>query len=240
MGTWICHLRLAENLLDRIEGLDPGQFAVGSIAPDSGIPDENWENYNPPKSVSHFASLNGNPWRLADLDFYHRYLADILPDANPARFSFLLGYFLHLVTDNLWRDEIWASTDAKWGDDFAERQIFITEVKRDWYGLDFVYVRDHRDSLFWKVFLRCQYDRDAGALDFMPPEAVMERIEYIQTFYQRTDERVQTACARPFIYLPKTRMDRFVAEATETLHRVYRHIWENKGALGEAKTVLDV
>jgi energy-converting hydrogenase Eha subunit F len=41
MATWIAHLRLAENLLEKIEGLDAAWFAIGSIAPDSGIPDEN-------------------------------------------------------------------------------------------------------------------------------------------------------------------------------------------------------
>jgi hypothetical protein len=43
MATRIVHLRLAENLLELIDGLDPAYFATGSIAPDSGIPDENWE-----------------------------------------------------------------------------------------------------------------------------------------------------------------------------------------------------
>jgi hypothetical protein len=44
MATWIAHLRLAENLLERIPGLDEAQFAIGNVAPDSGIPDENGRN----------------------------------------------------------------------------------------------------------------------------------------------------------------------------------------------------
>ncbi|MBN1303008.1 MAG: hypothetical protein JXA13_01130 [Anaerolineales bacterium] len=34
--------------------LDFGPFAIGNIAPDSGIPDENWENLEPPPEVTHF------------------------------------------------------------------------------------------------------------------------------------------------------------------------------------------
>lgn len=38
MATWIVHLRLAERLLPLIQGLDEAYFAIGSVAPDSGIP----------------------------------------------------------------------------------------------------------------------------------------------------------------------------------------------------------
>ena len=56
MATWIAHLRIAENLLAEIPGLDAGSFATGSIAPDSGVPDEKWEKFTPPPEVSHFAT----------------------------------------------------------------------------------------------------------------------------------------------------------------------------------------
>ena len=38
MGTWMSHFRIAEKLLDKIEGLDPEFFAIGNIGPDSGLP----------------------------------------------------------------------------------------------------------------------------------------------------------------------------------------------------------
>lgn len=74
MATWIVHLRVAENLLEMLPGLAPGSFAVGNIAPDSGIPDEKWENFTPPAWVTHFG-VKGSPTRtLADLEFFRRYL----------------------------------------------------------------------------------------------------------------------------------------------------------------------
>ena len=54
MASWITHLRVAENLLSQIEGLESSLFAIGNIAPDSGIPDEKWEKFNPPPEVTHF------------------------------------------------------------------------------------------------------------------------------------------------------------------------------------------
>lgn len=112
MGTWICHLRLAENLLSRIPSLDPHAFAIGNIAPDSGIPDENWQTFNPPKHITHFGNED-ETWGIADLDFYRQYLMDVSPD-DGVRYSFLLGYFFHLVTDNLWAVEIWRPHKEKY------------------------------------------------------------------------------------------------------------------------------
>ena len=147
MATWIVHLRLAENLLGMIEGLDPASFALGSIAPDSGIPDEKWENFTPPPEVSHFAAPDDAPWRMADLEFYRRYLASPAEPDDAERFSFLLGYFFHLVTDNLWDRQIGQPTQARLAAEFEADPQFVWEVKRDWYGLDFIYVRDHPDSV---------------------------------------------------------------------------------------------
>ncbi|MFX0093618.1 MAG: zinc dependent phospholipase C family protein, partial [Candidatus Hodarchaeota archaeon] len=180
MASWIVHLRIVEKLLNKIDILDPPQFAVGNIAPDSGIPDEKWENFNPPGEVTHFMIPNGNPWRCADLDFYRRYLQDIRQQDNIKRFSFLLGYFFHLLADNLWHEKIALPTQVKYAIEFENDSDFVWEVKRDWYGLDFIYVRDHPNSLFYQIFLNCEYVENY--LDFMPIEAVQQRISYIKEY----------------------------------------------------------
>jgi len=67
MASWIVHLRIAELLLGMIDGLDAPYFAIGNIAPDSGIPDENWENFN----MEHVGfqpmrrSISSSTWRSA-------------------------------------------------------------------------------------------------------------------------------------------------------------------------------
>ena len=233
MATWITHLRIAEKLLARIPDLDPGAFAVGNIAPDSGIPDENWETFTPPPKVSHLATRPFRyeeafepadpPWRLADLDFYRRYLAE---PAEGKRFAFRLGYFFHLVTDNLWEIEVGRPTIRRFAAEFAADEKFIWEVKRDWYGLDFEHVRAHPDALFWKVFLNCAHD-EAYTLDYMPADAVQQRIAYIQELYQRDDEKTRAHyIERPDRYLSKEEMDRFVDESTAKLYRIHGRLLE--------------
>jgi hypothetical protein len=223
LATWIAHLRLAENLLERIPDLDAAQFAIGNVAPDSGIPDENWEKFDPPPEITHFKVLDGVLKDLADLEFFRRYLVGNALVDNPGQFSFRLGYFFHLVTDNLWTLLIGRPTHARYGEQFAANPKFIWEVKDDWYGLDFIYVRDHPEALFWRVFLSAQ--PDGFDLDFLPKHALEHQLNHIKTFYQRQDEEIQAAYRRPYIYLSQAEVDDFVAEASDRIFRVYQTLW---------------
>ena len=114
MATWIVHLRLAENLLEEIPDLDRDAFALGNVAPDSGIPEGNWEHFSPPLEVSYFQDPDLERCTIADLNFYRRYLSTGVRTSDDARrFSFLLGYIFHLVTDNSWADRIARPTMEK-------------------------------------------------------------------------------------------------------------------------------
>ncbi|MDO9129785.1 MAG: hypothetical protein Q7U34_07960 [Anaerolineales bacterium] len=223
MASWIVHLRIAENLLGFIPGLEPARFAVGNIAPDSGMPDEKWENFTPPPRVTHFRAAEGELFELADLEFYRRYLLPLRNTPDPRFFSFRLGYFFHLVTDNLWSVKIGLPTKERFAAQFNADKDFIWEVKKDWYGLDFIYIRDHPDCLFWRVFLNCQ--AEICGLDFLLPEGLRWSVAHIQQYYQRTGEEIQALYNRPYIYLSQAEMGRFVSETTQHLLRIYRYLW---------------
>ncbi len=222
MATWIAHLRIAENLLCHIPNLDAGQFAIGNVAPDSGIPDEKWEKFDPPPQVTHFKRSDSVHKDIADLDFYRGYLSDVSPQ-DTARFSFRLGYFFHLITDNLWTILIGKPTQERYPEQFAADKEFIWEVKEDWYGLDHIYVRANPDCLYWRVFL--DSEPVSADLDFLPPQALLHQLKHIKSYYQRRDEKTDAMCARPMIYLPQAEMDFFVLEATERINKIYRALW---------------
>lgn len=235
MSTWIGHLRIAEALLGRIEGLDAAQFAIGNVAPDSGIPeDENHTKFNPPVEVTHFQPPNVNHRDHHDLDFYRGYLRDVNPVRDPLRFSFRLGYFFHLVTDNLWSQRVGRPTKARFAKEAEADPEFIWKAKDNWYGLDFLYVRSHPDCLFWRVFLDAQpFDQARGKpaaadLDFLPAEALTQQLAYIKEYYQRTDPDIQAMIDMPYIFLTQPEMDRFVETTAEDLHRLHRMLWHDR------------
>jgi hypothetical protein len=240
MATWITHLRLAENLLDTLDGLDAHSFALGNIAPDSGIPDEKWEHFTPPKAVSHFIVPTGDgPWRIVDLVFYRRHLAPLIRvDDGSRRSSFLLGYYLHLVTDNLWNRWIARPTIERFKAEFEADERFIWTVKHDWYGLDIAYLQDHPESLFYRVFVDCEYMPDY-ALDFMPEEGLRRQLDHIKTFY-RDRERVDWAAKRPDVYLTEPEIDRFVRDATRYLSQTYHLLFEEGIDASGCETVMEL
>jgi len=232
MATWIVHLRLAERLLPLIQGLDEIHFAIGSVAPDSGIPDENWETFDPPPEILHFQVGDSKIRQCADLEFYRRHLVPLSQWNHSSRqFSFLLGYFFHLATDNLWSMEIGVPTKERFAAEFKADPKFIWQVKRDWYGLDFAYIRRERDSLFWRVFLQAAYTEDF--LDFLPREAVGQRLAYIQEFYQRTDDQVKEwYIDRPDIYLTEREMTQFVEAGVGRLFTAFQYLQQEPDTLG--------
>lgn len=237
MATWIAHLRIAENLLEYIPDLDAAQFAIGNIAPDSGIPDENWEKFDPPPQVTHFKRSTSVHKDIADLDFYRKYLANVSPQ-DTFRFSFRLGYFFHLITDNLWTIKVGKPTQDRYPGQFAADKNFIWEVKKDWYGLDQIYVRSHPNCLFWRVFLDAQ--PESPDLDFLPAQALARQLEHIKSFYQRHDNEIDEMCARPFVYLSSTEMDSFVREATDHLKKIYDALWSNPPMINGLYSALEI
>jgi hypothetical protein len=225
MTTWISHLRIAGNLLARIPDLDAAQFALGSIAPDSGIPDAKWEHFDPPKQVTHFLQDRGHSESdIRDLNFYRLYLLGLNIHADNGRFSFRLGYFMHLLTDVLWARQVWRPTKERFEKQLRDDQDkMVEEIKGDWYGLDFIYLRDHPEFITWRIFLNAQ--PDSFDLNFLPRRAVDQQLAHIKHFYQNQPAEHPDAFTRPYLYLSKLEMDEFVIEASDQLERIYHILW---------------
>jgi len=238
MATWIVHLRLAENLLELIPNLDVGQFTIGNIAPDSGIPDKDWETFDPPPNVTHFLSPEREWVGSADLAFYRKYLEGISPQRDTARFSFRLGYFSHLLTDNLWRKNIYHPFRERYAEKIDADPKFVSKMKKDWYGLDLVYVRDHPECIFWRVFLDAE--PDACDLEFLPIKAVNQQLSYIKNFYKEYEKEINEFYFPPYIYLTQKEVDKFVDQTTQRLHRVYQALWIDKIPIADEKSILTI
>ncbi len=219
MGTWICHLRIAETLLESLPELDETAFTFGNLAPDSGVPNADWSQFDPPKEITHFSNKGEGEEAIRDLEFYLAYLSDPHVRDDNARYSFLLGYWFHLLTDNLWSHRVWHATKQYFSDVIAEQGIVAAgwTFKKDWYDLDHLYVRDHRASLFWRVYLIAP--PPASYLPFLPEAAVAHQIAHIRTFYGQPEAR---DLDRAYPYLNEASMARFVEEAAASILKLHR------------------
>ena len=211
MASWMVHLRIADKLLDKIPDLSPVEFIVGNIAPDSGVPNEDWSSFTPNTTVSHFKTQghNANPQAFADKYFTPAQRTDYTERQN----GFYLGYLTHLITDVLWVRDIYKPSKVK----FATLQEelgknFIWKIKEDWYDLDFKYLRDHPGFRAFKVYL--------GAVGFpntfmeeFSPDAFENRRQYITGWYLEGKEGLD----REYPYLTEAEMDAFVESASQEI-----------------------
>lgn len=221
MGTWISHLRIAETLLAHLPGLDEIAFTLGSLAPDSGLlVDEAAYRFEPPKEVTHFLQKGEDEAHIRDMDFYRTYLADV-PRQEVARNSFRLAYFFHLVSDNLWWLRVARPHQAYYAPHFeAHGGAAWNDFKRDWYDLDHMYVRDHPESLFWRVFMPAP--NPLADLPFLHEPALHQQLDNIRQFYSHPDPARVLDRAYPF--LNAATMARYVEDAAAALCVLHSHI----------------
>ena len=233
MGTWISHLRIAENLLTVLPGLDEAAFAVGNLAPDSGKPNEDWSAFDPPKEVTHFLQPGEDEGRIADMAFYQKYLAPLSP-GDPIIYSFALGYFFHLLCDNLWAKLILPATIQSNGELFAQKNDAIWIVKRDWYDLDHCYVRSCPGCLFWRVLMTVP--NPPAYFSFLSEDGLHHSLNHIREFYSEDTERDLN---RPYPYLNEATMDRYVADSTTIVLKIY-NIFQKMPDISPNRTALSL
>jgi len=222
MGTWICHLRVGEHLLERLPHLDETAFILGSLAPDSGIPNADWTVFDPPKTVTHFLHAGEGEEQIRDLVFYRRYLDGSRPEADLAAYSFRLAYFFHLICDSLYVRLVWKPTEQVLQEEIARRGKYavVEMVKEDWYGLDHRYVRAHPECAFWQVLMRSP--NPPAYLDFIPAQALGQQLDYIRAYYSTPDPA--RVLDRPFPHMSEATMERVVADCSAACMQIYRRL----------------
>ncbi|MDC7218919.1 MAG: zinc dependent phospholipase C family protein [Spirochaetales bacterium] len=201
MATWGLHLRIAEEILDRGYDLDPVKFIVGNIGPDCGVPNEDRTKFDPPAEVTHWSD-KGKKYIYPDR-FFDAYLAEKVGDKEKR--SFYIGYYTHLFVDKEWRKfiERKKKSDPAYAS-LKEDKSLIRIIKKDWYCLDHLYMRDNPDNIFFRIF---QYiDEFPNYLHYYERGAIMNQVRFITDFYLNPPKNLD----RKYTYLSLKEMDDFV------------------------------
>lgn len=213
MASWMVHLRVAQAVASQLPALYMREFIVGNIAPDSGVPNEDWSAFVPDTNISHFKSKNAKGELAVDPQrFVDKYLTPVQSAAyTPTQRAFYLGYWCHLLTDVLWvRDIVAASITADADAYHRDPSAAIWKWKKDWYDLDFLYLRDHPDFEAFAVYAQAT-DIENVWMDEFSRDAFALRCAYITAFYRSEDEH--GVLDRDYPYLTEARMDAFVQDA---------------------------
>ncbi len=220
MASWIVHLRITDKLLDQIPDLSPVEFVVGNIAPDSGVPNEDWSAFTPSGDVSHFKTTDADGLKDIHVNKYvEQYFSAIHRRTyNKKQRSFYLGYLSHLLTDMLWAKGIVRPSIDRFRSLYDEdRKTWIWALKKDWYDLDFLYIKKNPDFRAFSIYKNAVGFRN-DYMDFFGGDAFENRREYIAGFYGSERENLE----REYAYLKEEEMDRFVDESTEKMIEILK------------------
>ena len=215
MASWMVHLRIADRLLYELGELDETAFIMGNIAPDSGVPNEDWSRFTPPKVVSHFKTKTDDEL-FFDIDkFCSEYFnKELIKTYNKKQYSFFLGYYMHLLTDIEWTRDIYYELLKAYPEETkADKNKLVWTAKGDWYDLDFLYLEQHPDFRAFSIYEKA-VDYENEFMDMFSKDAFENRRKYICGFY-RSDQHGDLH--REYSYLTPERADRFVSDTVDKI-----------------------
>ena len=213
MASWMVHLRIADELLPHLKGVEETAFVMGNIAPDSGVPNEDWSAFHPPKTATHFQTKAGGVSLIGTDTFCRSYFNDaVIRGYSLKEYSFFLGYYVHLLTDERWAKTVHASLGRDYPKDYAEdKGRLIQAAKEDWYDLDFLYLEQHPDFRAFAVYENA-VGFDNEFMDLFIRYAFENRRRYLCDFYHGEEHG---DLHREYRYLTPEQADSFVRDTAK-------------------------
>ncbi len=215
MASWIIHLRVAQGIYEKLDLVHKAEFVMGNIAPDSGIPTADGTGFVPDAGVSHFRTVDENGIKDVHEDlFITRYFTKEKRESyNERAYAFYLGYLVHLLTDKLWASKIVYGAKEKLSAIFEQNHAsFWTKIKRDWYDLDFLYLKKHPEFEAFRIYEGIKEFQNRY-LDFFAEDAFVQRKKFIIEFYRKGVEEVEERET----YISPEELDTFVEYAVEQI-----------------------
>lgn len=217
MASWMIHLRVTQGIYEQLALKHVNEFIMGNIAPDSGIPKADGTGYLPDAEVSHFRTIDQNGIKDVHEDrFIKQFFSKAQREHYDARtYAFYFGYLTHLLTDKLWAEEIGYGAKNKFPDLFdRDREAFWKKIKRDWYDMDFMYLKENPDFEAFRIYESME-EFPNRYVDFFAEDAFEKRRQFITAFYRDGAANVEVRET----YLSPEELDRFVIFAAEEILR---------------------
>lgn len=203
MASWMIHFRVADGIKDSIRNVDIEKFIVGNIAPDCGEWSKDGKILNPPKYITHWKNVKNKKTSLKD-EFFLKYLSR--GEMNSYK-SFYLGYYVHLLTDILWKNIIYTPTKEKYLYKFNNINKLNRNIKADLACIDHMFFRDNAFETF-KMFSHIKSFPNVY-LDYYSEKAIENKIIEISNYYTNFNGNLN----REYQFLNKEQADKFVAQA---------------------------
>ena len=194
MATWVTHLMIADRVMKQCHELDMHGFCVGNIAPDCNVENADWTYFTPSREVTHWMSKER---KVASdcASFCEEYILKRKNEIqSQEQYSFLLGYYAHLITDAAFqwyiRDDkrvkdTWRRINADdnlrvrakgYSEDWDSVKKLISKNERmhEIYSLEAEYLRDNPTSGYLTEILPLTEFPDY--IDYLPHGCIVRKI----------------------------------------------------------------
>lgn len=233
MATWVTHLMIADEVLQKLPELDRRGFCVGNIAPDCNVENEDWTAFTPSREVTHW--MGGQRKAAADCEAFLEAYVQNRDIKTAEEHAFLLGYYAHLITDAAFqamiRDE--SRVKAVWERIKADEELGYRSagMPETWdsvkklipkerrmggiYTMEAEYLHSHPDSGYLTQILPLKNFPDY--IDYLPKGAVVRKIG-VMGYLPQPDPQAD------FIAMTRQEYADFVADTvlltTKKLHHI--------------------
>lgn len=240
MATWITHLMVADSVLQKLPWLDRRGFCVGNIAPDCNVENEDWTAFTPSREITHW--MSGDKKIGSDADRYlNEYVLKRIDEiSSNEEYSFLLGYYSHLVADaefqKMIRDpervtNVWKRIDADpeisvraqgMAKNWDSVKIIIPKKDRfrEIYSIEGEYLRQNPLSGYITEILPLKEFPDY--IDYLPHGAIVRKIPKMTV----KEELLQPI--EKYISITPDEVKEFAAAAVAIVTRRFEEIGERK------------
>ena len=234
MATWVTHLMIADRVLEALPQLHRRGFCVGNIAPDCNVENADWTAFDPPREVTHF--MGSGKKKAADCErFYEEMVKKRLEEIDKGEeYSFLLGYYTHLVADAQFQamiveekrvEAMWQrieqeerlvqqaqGLDRTW---VCAKKLFTREERfREREIIEAEYLEAHPGSGYLTEILALKSFPDY--LPFLPKGAIVRKIGVMGVLPQRGEAPTEPVCISREEYLDY--VDKTAAFVVQSLH----------------------
>ena len=211
MASWLTHLRIAEKIKKKISGIDFPYFIIGSIAPDSGVPDESQRNYTPSKEVTHLRyESEDSSFDMDEAAFFNAYLVpEKLMIRSDSTRSFLWGYYFHLIADKMWLEDCFKPFQKNYENQAEDTERdFVDFIREEMLSLDFEYLEADGRELIEQLK---SFEGNISSFYEFDSEYIYECKNRIVDFYSGEPQRLD----REYKYLNPQLLEEFITKVSE-------------------------
>ncbi|PWM47409.1 MAG: hypothetical protein DBX47_00710 [Clostridiales bacterium] len=207
MATWMTHFRIADRFIDIIgeKNIELPYFIFGNIGPDCGVVNPDGLTYTPDKTVSHFGRYPNRE--------YDRFIKTYLCKKSDAEsYSFYLGYYLHLMTDEEWLKNVFMPIKEKYIKIFTDFKSFVLSMRTCWNELDKRFIIDNPEFRAFNIFSDIK-NFPNEYIDFFPADAFDRQLNFIRDFYTLPHNKYEQV----YEYTTAKELDLFIDRAVKNI-----------------------